>query len=80
MLSAFDTERPLIAERVSVRQLLWVVFSRYAYVRTYLSVTLKNVNWECQLVTLRNVNFRHSEVSLPPCAQIRRKSGFARSQ
>ena len=31
----------LIAERVSVRQLLRVVFSRYAYVRV---VTLKNVN------------------------------------
>ena len=31
---------PLIAERISARQLLRVVFSRY----TYVSVTLKNVN------------------------------------
>ena len=34
----------IIAERVSVRQLLRVVFSRYTYVRMYVSVTLKNVN------------------------------------
>ena len=34
----------IVAERVSVRQLLRIVFSRYACVRTYVSVTLKNVN------------------------------------
>ena len=34
----------IITERVSVRQLLRVVFSRYAYIPTYVSVTLKNVN------------------------------------
>ena len=34
----------IIAERVSVRQLIRVVFSRHAFVRTYVSVTLKNVN------------------------------------
>ena len=41
--SLFRAKCLIIAERVSVRQLLRVVFSRYAYVRTC-----------CQLVTLRN--------------------------
>ena len=43
----------VVAERISVRQLLRVVPSRYAYVRVGHAE-------ECQLVTLRNVNFRHS--------------------
>ena len=38
------SEVVIIAERISVRQLLRVIFSQYTYVRTYVSVTLKNVN------------------------------------
>ena len=40
----YQVHNAIIAERISARQLLRVVFSRYAYVCTYVSVTLKNVN------------------------------------